>query len=239
VLGERQRQNRPPAFGEHPDRAGPEPVADRLQRNGVGTGGESVGQLGERDAGLGRLAFGPLVPVKPDLHRIREIGAHLDKSRPEIVVPDVKVVAGHPPIGLGEAEPHRVAALFLGGGEHRRELLRDPDRGHPGPARRRLPRQIWAHHVDLAVVLGEPHHRDPIVGGETLHRPPERGADLLQDRRRRDRITQMRGQKRDHLPTHLQVRHIAVEINPIQTLNIEPHMPIEHIVDRYYRSHDS
>src|SRR4029077_9528089 len=33
ALSARQRQDRPPAFGEHPDHAGAEPVADRLQPN--------------------------------------------------------------------------------------------------------------------------------------------------------------------------------------------------------------
>ena len=48
----------------------------------------------------------------------------------------------------------------------------------------------------------------------------------------------MCGHKRHHLATHLQIRHIAVEIDPIQTLDIQLHMPIEHIVDRYRCSHD-
>ena len=107
VLGQRQRQHRPPAFGEHPDRARAEPVADRLQRGRISAGGEPVGQLGEPDAGLDGLPFGPLVAVDPDLHRIREVGADLDERRPEIVVPDVEVVAGHPPLGHREGEPHR------------------------------------------------------------------------------------------------------------------------------------
>jgi hypothetical protein len=46
VVGERQRQARPPAFGEHLDRARAEPVADRLQRSRISAGGEPVGQLG-------------------------------------------------------------------------------------------------------------------------------------------------------------------------------------------------
>ena len=215
MLGQRQRQHRPPPLGEHPDRAGPEPVADRLQRNRIGTGGEPVGQLGEPDARLEGLPLGPLVAVDPDLHRIREVGAHLDERRSEIVVPEVKVITGDPPVGFGEREPDRLTAALLGRGEHRRELLRNPDRGHPRPAGRRLPRQIWPHPIDLAVVPPEPHHRNPVVLGERRHRPAERGTDLLHDRRRRDRVTQMRGQKRHHLPTHLQVRHIAVQINPI------------------------
>ena len=58
VLSERQRQDRPPPFGEHRDHAGAEPVADRLQPNGIAARGETVGQLGEPDAGLGGLPLG-------------------------------------------------------------------------------------------------------------------------------------------------------------------------------------
>ena len=46
----------------------------------------------------------------------------------------------------------------------------------------------------------------------------------------------MLGQKTHHLPAHLQVRHVSVE-DTIQTLNIQPHMPVEHIAHRHRRSH--
>ena len=58
-LGQRQRQHRPPAFEEHPDAPGPEPVADRLQRGRIAARGEPVGQLGEPDPGLGWPAVWP------------------------------------------------------------------------------------------------------------------------------------------------------------------------------------
>ena len=127
--------------------------------------------------------------------------------------------------------------LFFGGGEHRRELLRHPDRGHPRPAGRRLPGQIRPHHIDLAVVLAEAHHRDVVGLGERRHRAAKRGADLLEDGRRRNLIIQMRGQERDHRPTRLQSRHIAIQVDAIQTLNIQRYMPIEHVVNRHRRSH--
>ena len=52
-------------------------------------------------------------------------------------------------------------------------------------------------------------------------------------------IIQMRGQERDHRPTRLQSRHIAIEVDAIQTLNIQRYMPIEHIVDRDRRNHSN
>ena len=176
--------------------------------------------------------------VDPDLHRIREIGTHLHKRRPEILVPEVKVITGDPPIGLGEREPHRLPGALLDSEEHRRELLGHPDRGHPRPTGARLRRQIRPHPIDLAVVLTEPHHRDLVVVGEPVHRPAERGTDLVHDRRRGDRIAKMRGHKRSHLPAHLQIRHIPVQINPIHALHIQAHMPAEHIIHRHRLSHD-
>src|SRR6185295_17575712 len=91
-----------------------------------------VGQLGEPDAGLGGLAFGPLVPIDPDLHRVREIGTDFHKRRPEVIVPEIEVVTGDPPLGLGEREPHsRGLPGALSRQKHWGELLGDPDRGHP------------------------------------------------------------------------------------------------------------
>jgi hypothetical protein len=54
--------------------------------------------------------------------------------------------------GKDDREPHPRAGVLLGSQEHRRELLRHPDRGHPRPTGRRLPRQIRPHPIDLACV---------------------------------------------------------------------------------------
>src|SRR5262249_39776962 len=52
-----------PPLGEDLDGPGLEPVADRLQPGRVIAGREAVGQLGEGDAGPGRLPLGPLMAV--------------------------------------------------------------------------------------------------------------------------------------------------------------------------------
>ena len=36
-------------------------------------------------------------------------------------------------------------------------------------------------------------------------------------------------QERDDLPAHLQRRHIAVQVNPVQALHVQHHMTIEQI----------
>jgi len=86
--GERQRETVQPPLGEHVDRPGPEPVADRLQGGRVLTGGEPVGQSGEPQPGLPGLPLDPLVPVDPDLGRVGEPGADLDEGRAEVLVPE-------------------------------------------------------------------------------------------------------------------------------------------------------
>jgi hypothetical protein len=50
---------------------------------------ESVGQRGEGEPDLGRLALAPLVTVDPDLGRIGEVRQDLDEPRGELEVMDV------------------------------------------------------------------------------------------------------------------------------------------------------
>jgi hypothetical protein len=85
--------------------------------------------------------------------------------------------------------------------------------------------QIPAHHLDLAVILAEAHHRDLVGCGESVHRLAERGADLLHDRRLGDRVAEMHHHERRHLPADLQIRHIPVQMYPIQTLHIKHKCP--------------
>ena len=109
--GQRQRQPAHPTVEECMDLGRPELVADGLQPGRVVTAGEAVGQPGPADAGVAGLAFGPLVAVQPHLHRIREVGADLDERRPEMLVPDIKVITGDPPVGPVPAEMRRAPPL--------------------------------------------------------------------------------------------------------------------------------
>jgi hypothetical protein len=73
--------------------------------------------------------------------------------------------------------------------------------------------------------------------GEASHRFPERRPHLLEDRRRRDRIAQVRGQETDDLPPDLQIRHIGIEVDPVQALQIQRHIPIENLIHRHRLGH--
>jgi len=108
--GERRWDAHDPAVEEPLDMFGGEGVAERLQPPGVSGARESVGQRGERDLEPAGLAFGPLVPVEPDLRRVREVGADLDEPRPPVRVQDVEVV---------DADSTFLAEERLSGGDRR------------------------------------------------------------------------------------------------------------------------
>jgi hypothetical protein len=75
VIGERGRDHRAPPVEEALDVRRPEAVADGLEGDRVLARGEAVRELAEGDAGVTRLALGPLVAVQPYLGRVGEVGA--------------------------------------------------------------------------------------------------------------------------------------------------------------------
>ena len=241
VRAERQRQPVQPPLGEHRDGARLRPVADLLQRGRVVAGREPVGQLPVAEPGAGGLPLGPLMAVDPDLGRVGEVGADLDERRPEALIPQVEVVAGHPPVSLGEGELRRRGAGFPPvSGPDPLELLRHPDRRHPRAVGRGLPVQVRAHHVRLAVLLREPDPRDVVSVGERGHRTAEPLPHLVEDRRRGNRQAQVLRHERHDLPAGLQDRHVSIQVDPVQALDIQRRMPIEHLPRRHYTcAHDT
>jgi hypothetical protein len=126
-------------------------------------------------------------------------------------------------------------------GEHPLKLLSDADCGHPGPSEAQVgaaptasgpgqPVQGRAHHLQLAVPLGEADHRDVALGGKLGDRVPKPQPDPIQQRRRRDRKPQMPGQETHHLTGHLQSRHPTIEVDPIKALTIQSNMPVKDVI---------
>src|SRR6266699_3942645 len=222
-LSERHRDACHPPVEERLYVTRAEPVADGLQPGRVGAGREAVGQLGEADPGACRCPLGMLMAVQPDLDRVGEVRADLDEPRPPPLVPDIEVVAGHAALGLGEGElrgPGRVG-VALARIPHQLELLRPADRHHPGPLSLGGVPQVALHDVDLADALLELDDRDVVHLGVPCHRLAEASADLLEHRRGSYRHAAVIVQERQHLTAHLQHRHVTVEVDAVQALDVQ------------------
>ena len=182
-----------------------------------------------------------LMAVEPDLHRIGEVRADLDEPRTPPLIPDIEVIAGHPPLGHGIGKLRRTGrvSVALARVPHLLELLRPADRHHLRPASAGGARQQRAHHVDLPDALLELDHRDVVVLSEPRHRLPEPGADLLDHRRGSDRHAQVAVQERDDLPAHLKHGHVAVEVDPVQALHVQHRMTIQQLRNRDHTRHDN
>ena len=62
---------------------------------------------------------------------------------------------------------------------------------------------------------------------------PVRGVELSEDLG-----AAMAGVDTVHLATDLQIGHVGVEVDPIQALQIQPYLPVEHVVDRHRCGHN-
>jgi hypothetical protein len=95
------------------------------------------------------------------------------------------------------------------------------------------------HGGQLVVVLTELDPRDVVGLGVGGHRPTEPVTDLVEQRGRGERVAQVPRQERHHPRTGLQPGHIGVEVDAVQTLDIQRHVPVENVVDRHHTpAHD-
>ena len=225
------RQSCEPFAQQRVDLVRPETVTDLLQAVGVIDRGEPVVEGVERDPGLGGLALGPMVAVEAQLGVEREVGAELHEERAEVVIDAIEVPLVDHAAGLDDPWVRGAVgvAAFLGA-EHPGLLLRPADEQHPlATTRRGMRGEILVHHVVLALSLGEVHDRHPAAAGIPSHRGAESLGDRRQRRRRGDRTTQLVAQVADQTEFSLQLRHIHIEIHPVDALHLEHHMIGQHI----------
>jgi hypothetical protein len=189
------------------------------------------------------------VPVEPHLRRPRRIRADLDEPRTELRVQDVEVIGADTTLLAEEvkARDPRLAGA-VAGREHPLELLAGNDRDHPKAAVSLSPLQMRADVIELAVIPPRPirllqrQDRDPVLLSELLDVPAETVPDPPEQRRRWNLVAQVPALEAHDLPADLQVRDVRVQVQPIDTLDLERHMTLEHVVDvrlaRHPRSMD-
>jgi hypothetical protein len=168
------------------------------------------------------------VAVDPDLGRVGEVRADLDETQPEVLVEHVEVEARHPALGLVEAvvdRPRGVGGALVAL-EDPLELLGDEDGDYSGAGLRRQ----GLHEVDLPLALLGPDQGDAVPVGEVRHRLAEPVPDLLEHRRRGDGQLQVVLHEPDHLPAHLEVGDVGVEVEAVEALQVQSDVAVEEVV---------
>jgi hypothetical protein len=168
------------------------------------------------------------MPVNAQPGIVREIGTELQEKRTEVGVHRVHVEVIDHTRGLHDPRiSHTLGVAALLRPEHHSLLLSPPDGQHPllgGETR-----QVLVHDVVLALTLDEVDPRHTLLTGEAAHRRAEAVTDRRQRRGRGDRQPQLAVHE-PHQPRRvLQLRHVDVEIHPINALHLEHHMIVEDI----------
>jgi hypothetical protein len=205
---------------------GPQPVADRLRPGRVGAAQQAVVERLEADALPVELTLEVFMPVHTQLAGVREVRAELQEERAEVTINGVDVVlvdhgrrAGQPGIRLPVGPPPLLRPV------DRRLLLRLADEQHAlGRARCHKARQVLLRHLVLPLPSRERDQRHPLLPDEPLDRRHERPADRRHQRRRRDRLPAVAPEEPHHPAHMLQARHVHVQIQPIDPLDLQRHV---------------
>ena len=222
AIGGRQWPGQPlrPAIEEGLDVAGAQRITGRLQGGGIGTREKAVVETLETNAVPPELLFHPLMAVETNLDRIRQIGADLDERRAPLAIVDVEVVlrGGDPLAREVEGDAALRAPTLL---RFERPLLLLGEAEQHDPARL-VKRERWAVGDRVFILAGlEFHHRNRMRGRKLLDRRGESVVHRLEERRRRNRMTEMIAQEVTEATRGLQLGHIGMQIEPVEAADFE------------------
>ena len=163
------------------------------------------------------------MPIDAQPGLIREIGTELQEERTEVGINRIHVEVIDHTRGLHNPQvSHTLGVTTLLRPEQHRLLLSPPDEQHPflgGEIR-----QVLMHDVVFALTLDEVDPRHTLIASEAAHRRTEAVTDRRQRRGRGDRQPQLAVHE-PHQPRRVpQLRHVHVEIHPIDALHLEHHM---------------
>jgi len=228
---ERMGQPRQPLAQQPVDLLVVQPIADALQRLGVGTGQHAVVQRLERDAALAQLALGVLVAVDAKLGVVGEVRTELQEEGTEVLVDAVEVVVvdhrravHHPRVGHAGGG---AASTF--GAHDAGLLLRPPDVQHALNGIE--PLQDLLRDVVLALVLAEAHHLHALISDEAFDVGHERFGLRCHPGGRGKSLAKVAAQVPHHAADALQLRHVDVEVHPVDALTLQHDMVAQDFAD--------
>jgi hypothetical protein len=130
--------------------------------------------------------------------------------------------------------------------KHLLDLLGGDNGHHPDATLLLGQVEVGADMIELAVIpagavrFGQTKQGNPVHLGEVTNQLAEAVAHRLEQRRGRNGVAPMLGQERGHLATHLEVRDIHVQVEPIDAGHVEVNMAIKNVVDVHHgRSHQA
>jgi hypothetical protein len=231
------RQARQPLAQQAVDLGVIQAVADLLQGGRLVAPAHPVVEGLEGDAAFGQLALGVFVAVETELGVVREVGAELEEERAEVAVHAVEVdVIDH---RRGFHDPRvggpglRIAPTL--GAHHPRLLLRLADVQHAFSVLEIL--QVLLRHVVLALPLLEVHHVHALLLGEAIHRRHERLGHRRHRRGRGKALSVVRMQIPHHPAHALQLRHVHIQVHPVDGLRLQRDVIAQHFCHRLWYVH--
>jgi len=204
-------------------------VTQPLHQPGIGTGLDAVVQRLERYPTSGKLALQIFVAVDAELGVVGKVGAELQEEGTKILVDAIEVVVidhggGFHDPWIGSAGAAAAAAL----GPHDPRLflgLADIDHAF---AFAEIP-QVLLRNIVLALAFLERDKVNALGIDEFLDVADERLGHRRHCSRRRKALAVMNPQVAHHGPHSLQVRHVDVEIHPVDRLKLQHDMITQHI----------
>jgi hypothetical protein len=160
------------------------------------------------------------VAVEAQAGVVGEVRAELEEERTEVGVHGVDVEVVDHAGGLHDPRvgPALGVASFLGT-EQRGLLLGPADEQHALGAGE--PGEVLMHHLVLAMPLDEVDPGHSLIHRKPAHRGAERVGDLAQRRGRGDRQAALPIDVPDDPGWVLQLRHVDVEVHPVDALDLE------------------
>jgi hypothetical protein len=193
-----------------------------LQPSRVRTTRKAVVQRFKRDARSTQLLLGPLMSIQAHFDRIRRVGPDLDETRPKLSISHVKVIHLDEDGLARKLKPHALAFHLLASFEARQLFL-----GHANEDDTLRSSELAAVprcNVILALPLPKLHNRNTVRLREGFHVGRKATTDLAQQSRRCNHRTTLSFQEVHQRTRSLHRWHVAIQIHPAHTFNVQRHM---------------
>src|SRR6185295_4004037 len=168
--------------------------------------------------------------IQAQLDRVRQVGADFEERRPPVAILEIKVEMvdedGLPGEVETDASGGRRTLLAL---ERGAPLLSHPKENHSLLTGVGLAHRVG--HLVFALAPLEAHQWNLLSLDELPDRLAKPLPELTEKRGRGDRVTQVLLQEVDQLTRTLKLRHIAVDIDPIHTTDLQTDLICENLRD--------